>query len=285
MNAVWTMAKHTIRECVRRRVFLIVPIATAGFLGLYALGNHFAFQSVEGRTAIGGALVDEHALAGSTLVGLSMFMTLFLASSLGIFLTFSTVRGDAEQGVLQSLVVRPVARWGVIAGRFVGASVVCAGYATFLYAAAVLITWTIGGWRPTPLPLPWIALVAAVEVVIALSLLGSTFLNALPNGIGMFMLYGTGLLAGLLSELGRVLPSRSLELTGRITAWVLPFEALYQAGLNSLTSSARGFTRVVVRLGPLGGSTPGGPFLGVFVVAYIAGVIALCMWIFARRDL
>lgn len=285
MNAVWTIAKHTIRECGRRRVFLIVPLATVGFLALYWIGNHFAFQSVGEPSDAGGFSVNEHALAGATLVGLSMFMTLFLASSLGIFLTFSTVRGDAEQGVLQSLVVRPVARWGVIVGRFLGASAICATYAAFLYLATVAITWSVGGWRPTPLLLPGIAITAAVEVVIILSLLGSTVLNAMPNGIAMFMLYGTGLLAGLLSELGKVLQSQSLETTGRVTAWALPFEALYQAGLNSLTSSATGITRVIVRLGPLGGATAGGPLLGVWVVFYIALMGAATIWLFSRRDL
>jgi ABC-2 type transport system permease protein len=286
VSAVWTIARHTIRECVRRRVFLVVPIATVGFLALYAIGNHYAFRNI-GQTTTGfaGAVVDERSLAGSTLVGLGMFMTLFLASSLGIFLTFSTIRGDAEQGVLQPLVVRPVARWGVVVGRFVGASVVCASYAAFLYLATVLITRIIGSWSPSPLLLPGIAMTAAVEVVIALSLLGSTLLTALPNGIAMFMLYGAGLLGGLLGQLGKVLSSPSLETTGRITSWALPYEALYQAGLNYLTSSAQGLTRVVVRLGPLGGATAGGPLLGVWAVIYIVGVGLGCVALFGRRDL
>jgi Cu-processing system permease protein len=286
VNAVWTIARHTVRECVRRRVFLVVPIATIGFLSLYALGNHYAFRNI-GQTTTGfaGALVDERALAGSTLIGLGMFMTLFLTSSLGIFLTFSTIRGDAEQGVLQPLVVRPVARWGVVVGRFVGASVVCATYAACLYLATVLITWTIGSWSPSPLLLPGITMTAAVEVVIALSLLGSTLLTALPNGIAMFMLYGAGLLGGLLGQLGKVLSSPSLETTGRVTSWVLPYEALYQAALNYLTASATGLTRVVVRLGPLGGATAGGPLLGIWAVVYILGVGMGCIALFGRRDL
>jgi ABC-2 type transport system permease protein len=287
MNAVWTIAKHTVRECVRRRVFLVVPVATIGFLSLYAIGNHYAFRNIGGGTTAGfaGGLVDQRALAGSTLVGLGMFMTLFLASSLGIFLTFSTIRGDAEQGVLQPLVVRPVARWGLVVGRFVGASIICASYAAFLYLCTVAITATVGSWTPSPLLLPGVAMMAAVEVVIALSLLGSTLLTALPNGIAMFMLYGAGLLGGLLGQLGKVLSSPSLETTGKVTSWVLPYEALYQSGLNYLTASASGLTRVVVRLGPLGGATAGGPLLGLWTVVYIAGVGLGCIALFGRRDL
>ena len=285
MSSIWTIAKLILRECLRRRVFLVVPIATVGFLALYGLGNHYAFESVRDRPNIGGGFVDAQVLAGATLVGLSMFVTLFLASALAIFLTFSTIRGDAEQGLLQPVVVRPVARSGLLIGRFVGTSVVTAVYTTFLYAAAVTITWVIGDWHPDPLFASGLAVVLGVEVVIALSLLGSSIANALPNGIGMFMVYGGGLLAGLLAQLGQGLSSPSLETTGRVASWVLPFEALYQAGLYSLTSSTSGATRVVVQLGPLGGAAAGGWTLVAWSVGYIALVGAIAVAVFARRDL
>ena len=61
-----------------------------------------------------------------------MFGTLFLGAVLAVFLTISVVRGDAERGLLQPLVVRPVGREALLAGRFLAA----AGSASF-YTAAV----------------------------------------------------------------------------------------------------------------------------------------------------
>jgi ABC-type transport system involved in multi-copper enzyme maturation permease subunit len=278
------IGKLTLRECLRRKVFLVVPIATIAFLGLYGLGNHFAFDGIRERN-VGGGFVDAQVLAGSSLVGLSMFMSLFMASALGIFLTFSTVRGDAEQGLLQPIVVRPVARSGLVIGRFVGASVVCSIYASFLYGSALIITQTFGNWHPEPLLLPGLAMVLGVEVVIALTLMGSAIATALPNGIGMFMIYGAGLLAGLLGQLGDGLNSPSLRTTGKVVAWALPFEALYQAGLYLLTSSTSGATRFLVRLGPLGGAESGGWMLLLWSLAYIAMIGALTIFLFGRRDL
>lgn len=284
MSSVWMIAKLTLRECLRRKVFLVVPIATIAFLALYGLGNHFAFEGIRERN-VGGGFVDAQVLAGSSLVGLSMFMSLFMTSALGIFLTFSTIRGDAEQGLLQPIVVRPVARSGLVIGRFVGASVVCSIYASFLYGSALIITQTIGDWHPEPLLLPGLAMVLGVEVVIALTLMGSTIATALPNGIGMFMIYGAGLLAGLLGQLGDGLNSPSLRTTGKVVAWALPFEALYQAGLYLLTSSTTGATRFLVRLGPLGGAEAGGWVLFLWSLAYIAMIGALTIFLFGRRDL
>lgn len=286
MREAWVVARHTVRECARRRVFIVVPIATIAFLALYGLGVHFAFRATEGPIETADGLVDAVTLMGASLVGLSMFVTLFFGAALGIFLTFGAVRGDAELGVLQPLVVRPVARTGLLAGRFLGASALCVAYVLFLYGAAVLITGAIGGWWPDPVVLPGLSLAAGVIIVIALTLLGSIYLAALPNGIAMFMVYGAGLLAGLLGQLGEALSSPTLETTGRIAAWVFPFEALYQAGLNSLTANAAtGLTRVIVRLGPLGGAERGGLLLVAWAAAYLALVAGVAVYAFARRDL
>ena len=54
-------------------------------------------------------------MAGATLLGLSMFATLFLGTILAVFLTLGAVRGDAERGLLQPLLVRPVSRAHVAA--------------------------------------------------------------------------------------------------------------------------------------------------------------------------
>ncbi|HEX2050996.1 MAG TPA: hypothetical protein VHJ34_10260 [Actinomycetota bacterium] len=285
MTGAWVVARYTVRECVRRRVFVVVPVATVAFVSLYAVGNHYAFQSASGTTVGPGGLVDVRALAGATLVGLAMFVGLFLGSALGIFLTFASVRGDAETGLLQQLVVRPVARSGLLVGRVAGASAVAGAFVAFLYATAVAVTATIGGWTPDPLVLPGLHLVGAVVVVVALSVLGSIYLTALPNGIAMFMLYGAGLLGGLLGQLGEVLGSETLESVGRGTSWALPFEALYQAGLDALTSDATGLTRVVVRLGPLGGAEAGGAALWAWAAGYVVVVGGIALAAFARRDL
>lgn len=285
MSAIWMIARHSLRECTRRKVFILVPIAAIGFIALYLVGNYFAFKSVNGTTGFDSGMVDRRALAGASLVGLSMFVTLFLSSAVGIFLTFGTVRGDAEQGILQAFVVRPISRWGLMIGRFIGTSIVCSSFAAFLYVASVLITWSIGSWRPDPILSPGISIVAGVEVLIVLCLLGSTFLSALANGIGVFMLYGAGLLAGLLGQLGEALNQPSLETVGRVTAWVLPFEALYQSGLDSLTSGATGLTRVIVELGPLGGAEAGGLALVGWFFIYLLGVGGLALVLFNRRDL
>jgi Cu-processing system permease protein len=197
----------------------------------------------------------------------------------------SAVRGDAEQGLMQPLVVREPGRAAFLAGRVVAAAGISGAYTFTVYLASVAITGQAGGWWPDDVLVPGLALTLAVMVLAAMSILGSVFLPTIPNGIAMLMAYGAGLVGGLIGQIGYALPSQRLQDIGRDVSWALPFDALYQAGLHSLTAGTSGLTGVVVHLGPLGGAQSAGPALAAWSVAYLTVVLAAAGWAFSRRDL
>jgi len=279
------IATYALRESMRRRVFVVVLVLTVAFLALYGVATEAAFDTIDSEAIGEGALIDDKVLTGSTLLGLAMFTTLFLGCVLAVFLTLGAVRGDAERGLLQPLVVRPVGRTALLGGRFAAAAGVCSLYVAAMYAAATVITGLAGGWWPDDPVSPGVGLVAAVVVIAALSLLGSIFLSATANGIAVFMVFGAGLAAGLLGQIGDALSVNTLETVAQVASWLLPFEALYQAGLDSLTKDVRGATGVIVQLGPFGGAQEGGAGLWLWSAGYLALVAAGARLAFARRDL
>jgi ABC-type transport system involved in multi-copper enzyme maturation permease subunit len=271
VSSALIVARYALREAVRRRVILVVLLLTFCFLALYGLGCVVTFNEVESLAA--DDQIDDRVLAGSTLLGLSMFTILFLGAVLAVFLTLGAVRGDAERGLLQPLVVRPVGRTSLLLGRFAGAAAVCALYVALVYAASVLITGLAGEWWPDQGARAGLGLVLAVVVIAAISLLGSIFL------------FGAGLAAGLLGQIGDALAVETLQDVAKVFSWVLPFEALYQAGLHGLTAETSGITGVIVQLGPFGGAQKAGGLLWVWTVAYLALIAAAARLAFARRDL
>jgi len=283
VTGIGVIAAATLRECTRRRVFGVIIVLTGLFLALYTLGTVTAFHHL-GNPAPGDN-VDITVLAGATLLGLAMFATLFLSTVVAVFLTFNVLRGDAEQGLLQPMVVRPPGRVVFLAGRFGAAALVSAVYAATVYAAAVVITGLVGGWWPDEVVLPGVELAAGAAVVTAISLAGSVYLSTIANGIAVLMLFGAGLVGGLLGQIGDSIHSDTLSSIGTVTSWALPFEALYQSGLHALTSETSGLTGVIVHLGPLGGAQPTGPLLAPWVLGYILVVVSLAGAAFARRDL
>ena len=284
MTGAWEVARYAWRESLRRRVFLVVIVLSVAFLALYAVGAIAALHGVH-KLASGNSESDSAVAAGSTLLGLAMFATLFLGTVLAVFLTLSAVRGDAERGLLQPLVVRPLGRPALLGGRFLGAATVCAVYVAALYGIALAITVLAGDWSPDHVIAPGLELMAAVVVLAGVSLLGSVFLGATANGIAVFMVFGAGLTAGLLGQIGEALPSQTLKDIGNVGAIALPFEALYQEGLHALTSNTTGIAAFVVQLGPFGGAHHFGPGLVVWLFAYLVLLAGAAVWGFRRRDL
>ncbi len=284
MTRTLIVARHVLQESVRRRVFLIVLVLTLLFLALLTLATVEAFNA---STSFGGdrGPINAGQVTSVTLTGLGMFSSLFLATVLAVFLTLGAVRGDAERGLLQPLVVRPLGRSELLLGRFVGAAAVCSVYVVGLYVIVLLIIHQAGGRWPDHLVGPGLALAGAVVIIVALSLLGSVFLSATANGIAMFMLYGAGLVSGLLATIGAALGAHTIQTIAHDLAIALPFEALYQAGLHALGSNQSGLTGVLVNLGPFGASHAGGVGLYLWAVVYTLIVAALANAGFARRDL
>ena len=285
MSDALTIAGHALREAARRRVLLVVAVLTVGFLGLYTLAAIKVFDSLD-REHLGGQIpIDDRALAGATLLGLAMFTALFLGVVLAVFLTLGAVRGDAERGLLQPLVVRPVGRTTLLAGRFLAASAVCAAYVVVVFLAAAVVTHAAGDFTAGSLVVPAAGLALGVVSIVALSLLGSTLLSTTANGIAVFMVFGTGLAAGLLGQIGDALNVDSLVTAGQAISWAVPFEALYQNGLDALTSDVSGIAGVIVQLGPFGGAKAAGAALWPMAIAWTAAAFALAAWSFGRRDL
>jgi ABC-2 type transport system permease protein len=283
VSAVWTIVGYGLREALRRKVFAVVLLLTLGFLALYWLANHYAFQDVESIQPPVG--IDARAFAGAFIFGLAMFATLFLGVVLAVFLTIGAVRGDAERGLLQPLLVRPVGRSTLLLARWLGAIGVCAPYVVAVYVASMLITGLTGHWWPDHIVVPALELVAGVALIAALSLLGSVFLTATANGIAIFMVFGAGLVAGLLGTIGHALSSETLERAAKIAAWVVPFEALYQDALREITAETTGLTGFLLQLGPFGGANTGGTSVRLWACAYLLLVAALAALGFSRRDL
>ncbi len=282
LSAALIVARFSLRESLRRRVFVVVGLLTVVFLALYGLAAWQAFETAD-EVGTGEAGVDGEILVGATLAGLAMFAVLFLGTILAVFLTLGAVRGDAERGLLQPLLVRPLPRRTLLLGRWLGATAVCAPYVMLVALASFGLTAALGDWWPDRTLTPLLAL--GVAIIAALSLAGSVALAATANGIAVFMLFGAGLTAGLLGQIAEALNSDTLGDVAKIATWALPFEALYQAGLADLTVDTVGYARLAIDLGPFGGAQSAGPGLWLFSLAYLAVVGVLAVAAFARRDL
>ena len=129
----------------------------------------------------------------ATLLGLAMFATLFLGTILAVFLTLGAVRGDAERGLLQPLLVRPVPRRDAAARPLRRRRGRVRGLRDRRLPVAAVITWAFGGWWPDRMVAPALELAARGRDHRARSRSPArSFLSATANGIAVFMVFGAG---------------------------------------------------------------------------------------------
>jgi hypothetical protein len=162
---------------------------------------------------------------------------------------------------------------------------VCVGYVLAVYFAAICIVGLTGHFWPDVIVWPGVELAGAVVIVIAVSLLGSVLLSSTANGIMVFMLFGGGLVAGLLGSIGHALNSHAIKHASTIASWALPWEALYQDGLRMITQSQSGLTGFLLQLGPFGGAYVHGWPIRIWSFLYLVAIGMAALALFNRKDL
>ena len=118
-----------------------------------------------------------------------------LAVMLAIFASVDTISGEIASHTIQALVTKPVRRWQVLLGKWLGYAAMLVVYLLLLGGGIILATSLLVRYVP-PNPLQGLLLlILEALVLLSLSLLGGTRLSTLTNGVALFMLYGVAFMA------------------------------------------------------------------------------------------
>lgn len=291
MTAVWGL---TWKELIRKRVTLMTIIMTV----LFWIAFWFVSGAIAGAQEPGGIgntldLFGNFANAAMVLT-LGFFFGAIAVAFLAIFSSVAAVTGEAEHGVLQSVLARPLPRWKWYIGRWLG----FVSYG-FLYALILFVTIIIICWMKTGVMFDGIVLLksfalfaSVVPLLVSMTMLGSCWLSPLGNGIGMTMLFGMGWLGSTIGRLmnGRTLQSdgeKTLETITGLIKTAMPADALQQrmlselfsiselAGLLDINRSLSYFISI--------NSTPSNTFL-LYSAIYTAVMLVTGLLVIRRKD-
>lgn len=274
------IARLTFREALRRRMIWGVLALSAVFALLYYWGFLQVKAEFVGKRD-GGRLITLE-LVSTIMVGLGFYTINFLAGVMTIFASVGTIAGEIETGTFQAIVPKPLARWEIVVGKFLGFAAMIAAYIAIMATAVVITARVVAGFTP-PNFITGTALVMLVSLILlALTILGSTVLQTMANGVVVFMLYGGALLGGLLETLGSVLDIRSLVNTGVIASLILPSDVIWRLASSVLQPNSNlRFDSPI----PLAVARPPSTAMIVYAVAYIFVALGLAVLSFRRRDL
>ncbi len=288
------IAGHTWKEGLRRRMILVGFLLTAAFVALYAVGVYYAFRdiaamagdSLAGGVSVGAISVDQNMirdLAAYQTLSFGLFISSFLSAMLVVFLASGMISGDAENGTLQTIVTRPIARVEILLGRYLGYATIYLAYLVLLAGSIVLLTWVFSGYAP-PSPVQAVVLLAMEGLIIlGLVSLGSAVLSPVATGVLVLMAYGLAFIGGVVQQIGMFLQNGTAERLGAAVHYLIPSDAFFRMSLNGLVP-ARSILPEFAS-GPFG--SPASPTVAsvLFGVVYLVACLAAAAYLFERRDL
>ncbi|MGH2351590.1 MAG: ABC transporter permease [Chloroflexota bacterium] len=288
------IAKLTFREAIRRKALYGAVALTVAFLALYAWGTGVAIQELnEEQAQLGGINrvarqmgLDLRLVAVGELLLAGLYAVSNIAGLLAILMGAGAISQEVEQGTLQSILAKPLARWQVIVGKWLGGSAMLAIYVAITSVLAAAIIYWRAGYLPVQLPISIVLLILKAMLLFTLTLVGSTLAPMITAGIVMLIVYVVANVTGMIEQVGAVIDSEVMVRIGVIASLIVPSDALWKMGAalaqppNPLPALGLNLT-----LGPFSVLNPPSVWMGIYGLAYTLVALGLSVLIFSRRDL
>lgn len=280
MSAVGTLAWLTFHEARRRSMVLVAVLLGAAFLVLFGIGYRLVVtgNGVRGGGPLGSA---ETQITDNLLTMGGLYVVHFLAIMLAIVATVDAVSGEIGSHTIQSIVTKALSRWQVIAGKWIGYTVMLALYTGLLCAGILLESALIAGYMPPHVVSGVALIILQTAVLVSLSLLCGVYVSTLTNGVILFMLYGLAFIGSWVEQIGTLFHASATQQIGVVSSLMLPVEALWRLAAHNMQPSL--FENFNISPFSLG-AVPSAAMV-VYAGGYVVGLLLLAMRAFTRRDL
>lgn len=274
---IFAIARLTIRETQRRRILWVGALMGIGFLIVYGLGFHFIYVDIS------QAMSPEEFRTPFLFLSLAgLYAANFLVVMVAVLISVATISGEIESHTIESLLAKPLNRWELIVGKWIGFALLILVYVIFLAGGILLIVYLRSGFTLSNIPLGLSLIYLEGLVALSLSIAGGTRLSTLANGAMVFMLFGIAFLGGWVEQIGALFRNSTAVDIGIMTSLLMPTETLWRKATTVFEPQI------------VGGMDIAGPFIVAaqpssamiaYSVLYVIALIALALWLFARRDI
>ncbi len=229
-----TIVRLTLLETVRRRLLWALLALTVGSVALTGWG-------FERLTTVGHehqASPIQLAIATSQVLVLVAFMFSFVLAMTAAFMAAPAVGAELESGVALVMLARPLRRSEYLLGKWLGLSVVVAGYAIGAGLLELFVVQAVSGYWP-PDPVPAVAFLTFETIVLlTLALVLGTRLPSIASGAIVVVVYGMAWLGGIIGGIGAFFDVPALVTAANVSRILIPVDGLWRGVVYSLEPSA-----------------------------------------------
>lgn len=273
------IARLTFREAGRRKILLAAFLLGLVYLAIYGVGFYYVNQETS-RSEFGPGLLELNQIRNFLFMA-GLYVVNFLTVMMAVLTSVDTLSGEIASGTIHTLVSKPLQRWEIVLGKWLGFTGMMTLYLLLMGGGTITLVYLISGYvAPNVLRglvLMWINAV----LLLGVSLVGGAVLSTLANGVLVFGLYGIAFVGGWIEQIGSFLQNQTAINVGIISSLIMPSEALWKRAAFEMQSplvSALGFSPF---------TSPSMPSLVMVVYGAVYAILALLLAIrlFARRDL
>ncbi len=276
--AIWVIARLTLREAARRKILWAALILGLAFLALYGVGVYFIQREiVRERTAANfiREMYNFLAMAG-------LYVVNFLIVMMTVLTSVDTLAGEIASGTMQAVATKPLRRWEIVVGKWLGFAAMLAVYVALMAGGVAALTFALTGYGVPGLAGGLALMLLEGLTLLSVSMLGGALLSTLANGVLTFGLYGLAFIGGWIEQIGSLLHNEAAVNIGIASSLLLPSEALWKRAAFQMQPP---LTRDLGALTPFSASSVPNEWMVLYAVLYIAVALALALRQFSRRDL
>ncbi len=282
-GSILIIARLTLREAIRRRLLW----ALFGLTVLIAVLTWWGFSRIAEASPITGPVQE---LGISQVTVALAFMFSFVLAMTAVFAGSPAIGPDIENGLLLSVLARPIRRSEVLLGRWLGLAGVLVVYALvagWLELGAVALA---TGYAPLDPFIAPVYLAGEALVLLTLAVVFSTRIASVAGGAMAVVAYGLGWMAGVVGGVGEAFGNDTLRNAGTVAKLILPSDVLWRGAAGALTPPEDVLTAggvadaALYKFSPFSGAAPG-PLWLIWCVIWVVGMLAIGIFLLRRREL
>jgi Cu-processing system permease protein len=274
---VSTIFRLTIRETQRRRILWIGALMGVAFLIIFGVGFHFIYLDITRQMS---AEELTFPLRFLTLAGI--YATNFLVVMVSVLISVATISGEIESHTIESLLTKPMGRWALIAGKWLGYAAIIFFFVLLLPGGVMLIVYLRSGFALENIAAGLVLIYLEGLVALSVSMVGGTRLSTLANGALAFMLFGIAFIGGWVEQIGSILRNETAVDIGIVTSLIMPTEILWK---KASALFEPGLVTGFEFAGPFSVASQPSDLMIAYAVGYVFILMLVALWLFSTRDL
>jgi ABC-type transport system involved in multi-copper enzyme maturation permease subunit len=273
------IARLTFQEAARRRILLAALLLGLVFLIIYGVGYHYVNIELS-QPLTGPGMIEQNEIRNFLMMA-GLYVVNFLTVMMSVLTSVDTLSGEIASGTVHTLLAKPVRRWEIVLGKWLGFIVMLTLYLALMAGGVFFLVYLIAGYSPPNLLRGFGLLWLNAVLLLGVSLLGGAMLSTLANGVLVFGMYGIAFLGGWIEHIGSFIQNQTAVNIGVISSLIIPSEALWKRAAFELQSPivrALGFS-------PFSAPSVPSPLMVFYALLYAALALLLAIRQFNRRDL